>query len=95
MTHHDLQLREEPAHLVQMLNLLRLHRNTRTRNTGIQQHRQAEFGGNRIEREHIFMIDRHLRQRARREDADRRQPDFGMDTLDPPYFLHALVRITG
>ena len=76
-----------------MLDLLGFHRDTRAGNAHVEADRQPQFGRARIQREHVFVVDRHLRKRAAGEHADRRQAHFGVDALDPAHFINALVGI--
>ena len=61
VAHHDLELGEEPAHLVEQLGLLAEHRHPRAGHAGGDADRDVELDALRVDRVEALVVDRHLR----------------------------------
>ena len=93
VTHHELQFREEPAHLIHMLHLLRKERHTRPGNADVDADGNIEVRAYRVEQVHLLVVDGYLRVRAARKHADGTDAKVAMNTPDVAHLVHTEVRV--
>ena len=93
MAHDELELGEEPADLVDPLDVLRRHRQARPGHAAADADRDVELDRLRVDRVEALVVDRHLRAQPRRERGQRLDAEAVVQRDDLAHLVHAVVRV--
>ena len=95
MTGHEHQVGEVVHHLVDELDVLAGRLEARPRDPGTAEDRDAQLNALGVDRVHLLVVDRHLREGAGREAPDRTHAVRLVLGDQTPDALHAVVRVDG